>query len=48
MGDALRLVFEWQNTAALEELGAKDTPALEVLLRELQARVRLRGPGAPE
>ena len=34
--------------SSLEELGSKDTPALEALLRELQARVRLRGPSTPE
>ena len=34
--------------SSLEELGAQDTSALELLLRELHARVRLRGPGAAE
>jgi len=36
------------SISSLEELGAKDTPGLDTLLREIQARVRLRGPGSPE
>jgi len=34
--------------SSLGELGAKDTTALELLLRELQARFRLRGAGSTE
>ena len=35
------------SISSLDELGAKNPPALEALLRELQARVRGRGSGSP-